>query len=116
MMDIIRHNKIVIIILSLMIGFVGWYTLSRDPAADDLLVTEDFTSAASEAERDLVATLLELRSVSLDNTLFEDPAFRSLVDFGIEIVPEPVGRNNPFAPLGRFSTSTSRISDIGEEQ
>ncbi len=99
MFNVIFKNKLVIIALVVVIGFVGWYTLTGNTNSTDLLVTEDLTTPTSDSDRDLVATLLELRAVSLSSTIFMDPAFRSLVDFGIEIVEEPRGRSNPFAPL-----------------
>jgi hypothetical protein len=74
-----------------------------------LLVTEDLTQA-TESDRDIVNVLLQLRAVTLSGTIFTDPTFMTLQDFGSEIVPEPVGRPNPFAPLGlntQASTSTA---------
>lgn len=40
-----------------------------------------------------------LNNIKLDDGIFEDPAFRSLVDWSRPIPDEPAGRNNPFAPL-----------------
>lgn len=83
--------------------FAAWYSLGSSSSVQEGLVTETFTSPASSAERDLVATLLQLRTVTLDGTVFSDPAFQSLRDFGSQIVPEPVGRPNPFAPLTQIA-------------
>ena len=58
-------------------------------------------------DSDVVTILLQLRAVSLSGTIFSDAAFTSLKDFGSQIVPEPVGRANPFAPLTAVA-STSR--------
>ena len=100
MLDTIMHNKIAVAGLVIVVAVGAWYFLGGDSGTpEEGLVTETFTSPASEADRDLVATLLELRSVSLDGAVFSDPIFRSLKDFGSEIIPEPVGRPNPFAPL-----------------
>lgn len=96
--SLFSKNTILVIGLAGFVGIVGWYVLRGAPASDALLVTEQ-VAAPNEAERDLVATLLQLRTVTLDGTIFSDPAFQSLLDYGIEIVPEPVGRTNPFAPL-----------------
>jgi len=100
MQSLFSTKSLLIIGLAAFVGMVGWYTLRGSSAPDALLVTESVGSGApSEKERDLVATLLQLRAIGLDGTIFSDPAFQSLVDYGIEIVPEPVGRENPFAPL-----------------
>lgn len=58
--------------------------------------TEDPTSTVS---RDLLTTLTSLNSIRLDESLFVDPVFVSLSDFGVVIPEQPFGRRNPFAPL-----------------
>ncbi len=49
---------------------------------------------------ELLTLLLNLRSITLDESLFGDPAFDALIDFGQELSPEPTGRENPFSPVG----------------
>lgn len=49
--------------------------------------------------RDLLLTLERLKSTNLDTSVFQDPVFTSLQDFGVAIAPQPVGRRNPFAPF-----------------
>ena len=98
-MEMLAKNKIAIIVLALIVGVGAWWGLSGNSAPTDLIVTEDFTAPSSESDRDIVTTLLQLRSVSLGGTIFTDSSFQSLQDFGTEIIPEPVGRPNPFAPL-----------------
>lgn len=49
--------------------------------------------------RELLTTLARLKSTKLDTSIFSDPVFVSLRDFGVEIAPQPVGRRNPFAAL-----------------
>ena len=83
----------------------AWWGLSGDGSSDPLLTAED-TSGSILSDRGIVDTLLQLRAVSLSGTIFSDPAFASLQDFGTQIVPEPIGRPNPFAPFTARSTST----------
>lgn len=108
----ILQNKIVILILgSLVAAGAAWYLFLRDTAPVALLTTEDLTSS-SPADKDVVETLLALRSITLSGTIFTDPAFVALKDNGTQIIPEPVGRPNPFLPLAgtRSATSTSTAS------
>lgn len=77
---------------------VVWYSFLRDRTPEALVETADLTQS-TEADAGIVNTLLELRAVSLSGNIFSDPAFLRLKDFGSTIVPEPVGRTNPFAPL-----------------
>lgn len=80
------------IVLALYLGYSFFLAPSDEPV---LSVTE--TAASPDA--DLVALLFELKNIRLDNALFSDPVFRALKDFGQDLVAEPVGRPNPFAPL-----------------
>lgn len=99
------QNKLAIIGIVVVLAGSVWYVLSSGSAPQEGLVTESFVSPASEAERDLVATLLALRAVKLEGSVFSNPVFQSLKDFGSTIVPEPVGRENPFAPLPTASST-----------
>ena len=97
-------NKIVLLVLAgVILAGVVWFSFMRDASQKPLLTTEDLT-AANAVDSDVVAILLQLRAVSLSGTIFSDPTFMSLQDFGSQIVPEPVGRPNPFAPLSSTST------------
>jgi len=102
-----KQNKLLILLgAGIVAAAVIWYSFMRDKTPAPLLQTQDLT-AGNAIESDVVTVLLQLQAVSLSGTIFSDPAFISLQDFGREIVPEPVGRPNPFAPLGRNVTSTS---------
>lgn len=95
----IFQNKFVILILgSLVAATAAWYLFLRDTTPQALLTTEDLTTS-SGADKDVVETLLQLRAITLSGTIFSDPAFVALKDNGTQIVPEPVGRENPFLPL-----------------
>jgi hypothetical protein len=50
-------------------------------------------------EQELLSQLLQLSTITLDDRVFSNPAFVSLVDFSQPIEPQPVGRPNPFAPI-----------------
>lgn len=108
MWETIVHNKFTVGGLALVVAVGAWYFLGGSGGKEGVLVTENFATPVSQAEKDLVATLLQLRSVNLNGTIFSDPAFKSLKDFGSQIVPEPVGRPNPFAPLSSQSASAAQ--------
>ena len=92
-------NNIVIGILALIIVSVGgFFYLSRTPEVEDLLVSE--TVDGSTVGRELLASLITLKSLKFDKELFEDGTFKSFLDFSIEIPDEPFGRPNPFYPIG----------------
>lgn len=110
-MEWISQHKIPFAILVIVVIGGVWFGLSGSAAPEDTLLTTTLTTGGSptqdNANQELVASLLALRSVSLSGTILQDPAFQSLRDFGTEIVAEPVGRPNPFAPLSRGGAPAS---------
>ncbi len=104
----IFSNKIVMLVAgSILVAAAVWYLFLRTTTTAPLLKTTDLT-AVTGADKDVVETLLQLRAITLSGTIFSDPAFVALKDTGTQIVPEPVGRPNPFAPLaGQSATSSS---------
>ncbi len=105
------QNKFVVVILGSVVAAVaGWYLFLRTPAPTPLLATNNLLEANSEAERGVVETLLQLRAITLSGTILSDPAFLSLRDIGTQIVPEPVGRANPFVSIGVSRATTTATS------
>ncbi|QQG38218.1 MAG: hypothetical protein HYS26_01535 [Candidatus Kaiserbacteria bacterium] len=109
-----EHKTLLITVVAIILVIGVWYGISSDAPSSSLLTSENVGGAGSAEDQNLVETLLQLRAVSLSGAILGDPAFLSLQDFGTQIVPEPIGRPNPFAPLlrGLQSTSTSRGSQL----
>ncbi|MEK7613177.1 MAG: hypothetical protein AAB449_03470 [Patescibacteria group bacterium] len=63
------------------------------------VLTSTADSQSTAVTQELLATLGNLRVIKLDASIFEDPVFVSLSDFGVVIPPQPVGRRNPFEPF-----------------
>lgn len=99
-------NKLTIGIITFVVVAGGWYMLSGNSSSAPTLTTAS-AIGASPSEQNLVTTLLALHAVKLDGTILQDPAFMSLKDFSTQIIPEPVGRMDPFAS---FATSTSNAA------
>lgn len=78
------------------LAFGVWYSLS--PSSSSQVLSASSTTGPGQ---EVVDTLRQLDAVKLDGGIFSEPAFSALRDFSTQIVPEPVGRPNPFAPLGR---------------
>ncbi len=106
MINFILSHKIIVIVVALLVAVGIWIGLSSGGTSSDSLLSSESVSDEGP-DRDLVATLLALRSVKLEGSIFTDPSFQSLKDFSTQIVPEPVGRPNPFAPLGSSVIITS---------
>ena len=112
MINFILSHKIIVVVVALLIAVLVWMGLSSGSSSSSLLTSEVVTEGP---DKDLVATLLALRAVKLDGSLFSDAGFTTLKDFSTQIVPEPVGRPNPFAPLNSFgsvSTTSAKAAQI----
>ncbi len=90
------------ILFAIIAAIILWFGYQMFFASNDVTLSSD-TRAISQASRDtqdFLRALQQLRGLQLDNTLFTDPRFQSFIDYRQAIVPEPVGRPNPFAPIG----------------
>ncbi|MBI5457796.1 hypothetical protein HY971_03675 [Candidatus Kaiserbacteria bacterium] len=104
-MQTLLQHKLILVACALLVAGGVWYGMSSTPAAPDLTSTPA-TAGTSSVDQGIVPTLLTLRAVKLDGTVFSDPTFTQLKDFSTEIIEEPVGRTNPFAPF----SSPSQLS------
>jgi hypothetical protein len=71
----------------------------------DILFAENAPELAEV--RDIVSILNQLKTISIDDTIFKEPAFMALTDFHREISPQPKGRANPFLPGEGVKSGTS---------
>lgn len=95
-MELLKKNKLILGVLAVALAGTAWYVMS-DRSTAPILATQQVRQTGSEQE--LVDTLLQLRSIELSGSVLGDPAFATLRDFGTPLISEPIGRNNPFAPL-----------------
>ncbi len=94
-MDFLKQNKMAIAVgVVLLAGLFVYMNFFSAPAPAPLTSSTDATLS-----QDLLVTLQNLHTIKLDNSIFQDPSFKSLTDFGVIIPAEEVGRRNPFAPL-----------------
>lgn len=89
---------------AVLVAGVYFLFLRNDEAAGPVLSTDSSEgvamTASAQADRELLQLLQELSSINLEGSIFNDPLFRSLENFRVEPTPQPVGRDNPFAPVG----------------
>lgn len=106
MREFLNNNKMLIggVVVA---GVLVWmYFAFFTDESGELLSTAEETSPVSQ---ELLVTLSNLRTIHLDETIFEDPVFISLSDFGVTIPLQAIGRRNPFAPIGSSTTSGGGI-------
>jgi hypothetical protein len=92
-------NKIIIISSLLIVVAMAFIYLLKNPSDSSLVAAERRTTEFSSA-KEVLDLLNKMSKVKLDDSIFYDKAFISLRDTTVELVNQPIGRNNPFAPLG----------------
>jgi len=105
MLEPLKQNKKLLIAFAIATIFFMWNMLggSNDTSSNAILISDaqDDTQVVprTEVDQEIVRLLIDMRSLRLDGSLFVSPGFGMLHDFSREIVPEPQGRPNPFAPI-----------------
>lgn len=92
-MPLFKNKLVVGLVAAAAIGGLLYWWSGSDSAP---VLTEEIESPLSS---DLLLALGNLSTIRLDETIFTDPVFQSLTDFGVTIPPQATGRRNPFAPL-----------------
>lgn len=114
MFTLIKRYKLALLLILLAIGsFVAYQMLYVDGGITSLLVSQRGTEISGNVVgREIINLLDELQEISLSRDIFNDPAFRSLIDFEQDILPEPIGRSNPFAPIGVGNVFIGTSDDV----
>lgn len=95
-----QHKRtliITIIVIGVFVAYQQLYVKARDGR---VLSSQVAGASGSAAGQEIINVLSGIRGINLDTSIFEDDTFNSLVDFTQEVRSEPVGRSNPFAPVG----------------
>jgi hypothetical protein len=95
-----KYKTLLIIVAVVIVAFIGYQMFFDVGNSGSNVLTSQSALVNGGGDNELLILLINLRSITLDESLFNDEAFKSLVDFGQQLVPEPTGRQNPFAPVG----------------
>lgn len=102
-------KKIIIIVaVAGIIIFVAYkYMSGSDNATSDVLGTVAIDNSNTGVGTEVINTLIRIKQLKIDDSLFKDDVYRSLKDFSQPIVLQPKGRPNPFEPLPKSSSASS---------
>lgn len=104
-MDFLKKNMVPIVGGVLLLAGIYVYVTYFSGTSTSATLTQSDSSVA--LSQNLLVTLQNLHTIKLDNSIFTDPAYQSLTDFGVVIPRQEPGRRNPFAPL------TSSVTSVG---
>ena len=90
------------LIVFLILGFLGYSLFSKGSSTELDSTTSSETGVPGQ---DILTLVEKLKNISISQTIFSSPLFNNLIDFSNPISPEPVGRANPFSPIGSDASS-----------
>ncbi|OGI75621.1 hypothetical protein A3C67_00855 [Candidatus Nomurabacteria bacterium RIFCSPHIGHO2_02_FULL_42_19] len=109
-------NIIIFVVIGGILVFVYIYFFQGNPEEDNLIFSDPLVSGETGATdgasisvgRDFISLLLNIKSITLNDSIFTDPAFITLRDSSIILIQDGTeGRPNPFAPIGSEVTAPS---------
>jgi hypothetical protein len=99
-MDFIKNNQTTLIAIGIVVaGFLAYVFFFQNGNNGSALITAQTDPRVVAANQEFISLFSKLRRIDLDTSIFEDEYYNSLIDFSRPISVEPVGRDNPFAPV-----------------
>jgi flagellar basal body-associated protein FliL len=93
-------NTIIFSICMLIVAAgLGYYFFFFETGSESGITSE--AGAASDVELAFIELVGKIDPITFDTTILSDPRFTARQDIRTTIIPEPSGRRDPFAPLGR---------------
>jgi hypothetical protein len=100
-----KTTQILIVVVVIIVAFFGFKYFFVDKQDSGASLVADNKQAEEFAEGQTILLLLnQLKRVSLDDSIFSNKTFISLVSSERELEPQVFERKNPFFPIGIEST------------
>jgi hypothetical protein len=113
-------NSIIFLVIAVVIILGYIFFFKKDTAAVPNLTTTtplqatptlNPTNVSTVAGTEFLSLLLNVKNIKLNDAIFTDPAFNSLIDSSITLSPDGTeGRPNPFAPIGTDSSAVNPLN------
>jgi len=108
-MDFIKKNATPILGgIILLCGIYVYTTYFSGGSSGTLTASSDANSTTQQ----LLVTLQNLHTIKLDDSIFSNPAFQSLNDFGVTLPQGTYGRRDPFLPVGGAGSGASSAGGV----
>jgi hypothetical protein len=103
MSSLSKTKKIVYGLILFVLAIALYFTYFSSPSSSSKVIVDSGTSGDGSSTlvgQDILDLVDSLQRVSIDQSVFVNPLFQNLKDFTVTVQREPIGRSNPFAPLG----------------
>ncbi|OIP77647.1 MAG: hypothetical protein AUK16_01390 [Parcubacteria group bacterium CG2_30_44_11] len=90
-----KIQNLIVLLGIILIAFLGYYLYTQN--ANSQLMNGTIDNQVALETSLFLERLIILQGISLDDSLFSNSRFQSLVDFSEPIIPQPIGRDNPFS-------------------
>jgi hypothetical protein len=105
-----KYKNIIIIGVVIALGLIAYSIFKPAPTAETLLETTQRADSAQVLGDEITSAISQINSLKLDRGVLDDPVVKNLKDHSKPIIPEDVGRKNPFAPIGEVGSSASNVN------
>lgn len=93
-------KNLLVVLAIIVVGAIVYFMISSEDDVTDATLGDGQTNSEATLEIEkILANTKKLDRYSLDVSIFTNPKFTSLKDFGVEIVDVGTGRPNPFEPV-----------------
>lgn len=105
----IKTFAIVVLIIAALIGGVSLMGNKSPDSTSGLSSSNKAAgvplSTTSTSSNEFSSSLSTIKGISIDTSIFTNPAYLALRDYPVALGTEVVGRSNPFAPIGSDATA-----------
>lgn len=97
------NQKTIIALIIVIVGVAipGYFLLTSSAKVDTSSEVVSTSDVGNDAEAQFVTLSAQLVPLSFDTSILTDSRFTSLIDLHTIVLPEAIGRRDPFAPIGR---------------
>jgi hypothetical protein len=94
--NISTKQIIIIVIVLAILGLVYFYISGKPDVSSDLAGDSSVQSPVSDEATKIIALLNQTVALRIDPAIFNSAVYKSLVDHTVEVIPQPIGKPNPF--------------------
>jgi hypothetical protein len=105
-----KYKNWIIIGGILILVFIVYSMFFTKKDENDVLKTSVAKTSAEIVGSEILNALNQIESLELDRSIFSSPIYQSLKDRSQAIPPEPVGKTNPFDPIGYSVVETQNVN------